>query len=118
MEFQGLVRSADEPEAGAYRPSAERDGRAWLGAFRFELPSVIFRYSYSEWRYTRADSNERIHQPAAVWIGRKGIEATLEYAARRIRTGESVRTFNAFRLGLTVRFPFGASPGGSRGGKG
>jgi hypothetical protein len=118
VEFQGLWRSAGEPVPGEYRPSAERDGRAWLGAVRFELPTVIFRYSYSEWRYTSADSNERIHQPAAVWIGRKGIEATLEYAARRIRTGESVRTFNAFRLGLTVRFPFGASPGGSRGGKG
>ena len=118
VEFQGLWRSADAPEAGAYRPTAENDGRAWLGAFRFELPSVIFRYSYSEWRYTGADSNERIHQPAAVWIGRKGIEATIEYAARRIRTGESVRTFNAFRLGLVVRFPFGTPSGGPRGGKG
>ena len=60
----------------------------------------------------------RIHQPAAVWIGWKGIEAIVEYAARRIRTGESVRTFNAFRLGLVVRFPFGTSPGAVRGGKG
>lgn len=118
LELQGLVRSAGEPAAGEVRPVAERDGRAWRGAFRFELPTVVFRYTYSEWRYTSADSNERIHQPAAVWIGWKGIEASLEYAARRIRTGESVRTFNAFWFGLVVRFPFGTSPGTVRGGKG
>ena len=118
VEFQALRRTADEPAAGELRPSAERDGRAFTGAFRLELPTVVFRYTYSEWRYTSADSNERIHQPAAVWIGRKGIEATVEYAARRIRTGESVRTFNAFWLGLVVRFPFGMTPGASRGGKG
>jgi hypothetical protein len=97
--------------SGEARPAAERDGRAWLAAVRFELPTVIFRYMYSEWRYTSADSNERIHQPAVVWIGRKGIEATVEYSARRIRTGESVRTFNAFRFGLVVRFPFPPTSG-------
>ena len=118
LEFQGLVRSADQPAIGEARPLAERDGRAWRGAFRFELPTVVFRYTYSEWRYTGADSNERIHQPAAVWIGWKGIEASLEYAARRIRTGESVRTFNAFWFGLVVRFPFGTSASAVRGGKG
>ena len=118
LEFQGLFRSADEPDAGEVRPLAERDGRAWRGALRFELPTVVFRYTYTEWRYVGADSNEKIHQPAAAWIGWKGIEATLEYAARRIRTGESARTFNAFWFGLVVRFPFGASPGSVRGGKG
>ncbi len=118
VEFQGLLRSAGEPASGDFRPAAERDGKAWRGGVKLELPTVLFRYTYSEWRYTSADSNERIHQPAAVWIGRKGIEATVEYAARRIRTGSSVRNFNAFRLGLVVRFPFGASSGGSRGGKG
>lgn len=118
LELQVLVRSAGAPAAGESRPVAERDGLAWRGAFRFELPTVVFRYTYSEWRYTDADANERIHQPAVVWIGRKGIEATVEYAARRIRNGESVRNFNAFRLGLVVRFPFGTSPGPGRGGKG
>ncbi len=118
VELQGLVRSADEPAEGELRPEAERDGRAFRGALRFELPTVVFRYTYTEWRYTGAGSSERIHQPAAVWIGRKGIEATVEYAARTIRTGDSVRTFNAFRLGLVVRFPFGSSPGAGRGGKG
>jgi hypothetical protein len=50
-------------------------------------------------------------------MGRKGIEAIVEYSARRVRTGESVRTFNAFRLGLVVRFPFRPAGGGA-GGKG
>lgn len=118
VELQALVRAVDDPADGEYRPVAETDGRAWRGAFLFELPTVIFRYTYSEWRYTSADSNERIHQPAVVWIGRKGIEATVEYAARRIQNGESVRTVNAFRLGLVIRFPFGTSPGSRRGGKG
>ena len=118
MEFLGLARSAGEPAVGEARPLAEQDGRAWRGAFRFELPTVVFRYTYTAWRTPGADSNERIHQPAAAWIGWKGIEATLEYAARRIRTGDSVRTFNAFWFGLVVRLPFGASPGAVRGGKG
>ena len=83
LAFEGLLRSADEPRGGEYRPTAERDGRAWLGTFRLEFPTVVFRYTYSEWRYTSADSNERIHQPAVVWIGRRGIEATIEYVARR-----------------------------------
>lgn len=118
FDFQWLFRSADEPAAGEHRPGAERDGRAFRSGLRFELPTVVFRYTYSEWRYTGADSNERIHQPAAAWIGWKGIEATLEYSARRSRTGESVRTFNAFWFGLVVRFPFGTSPGAVRGVKG
>lgn len=118
LELQGLVRSTDEPAAGEYRPEAERDGRAFRTALRFELPTVLFRYTYSEWRYTGEGSVERIHQPAAVWVGRKGIEATVEYFARRIRTRESERTFDGFRLGLVVRFPFVSSPGVRRDGKG
>lgn len=118
LELLGLVRSADEPAAGEYRPDAERDGRAWRTALKFELPTVVFRYGYSEWRCTGEGSKERIHQPAAVWVGRKGIEATVEYFARRIRTRESERTFNGFRLGLAVRFPLGSSPGVRRDGKG
>jgi len=116
--LQALVRSADEAAAGELRPVAERDGRAWRASAGIEFPESAFRYVYSEWRYTGAGSNERIHQPAAVWKGRKGIEAIVEYSARRIRTGSAVRTFNAFRLGLVVRFPFGVSPGSGRGGKG
>ena len=115
--LQGLLRSAPEPAPGEARPLAERDGRAWRGGVRLEFPGSVFRYTYSEWRYRGADSSERIHQPAAVWKGRKGIEAIVEYASRRIQTGDSVRTFNAFRLGLVIRFPFGL-PAGGREGKG
>jgi hypothetical protein len=118
VQVQGLVRSADEPAAGELRPLAERDGRAFLGAVGVEFPESVFRYVYTEWRYTGAVSSETIHQPAAVWKGRRGIEAIVEYSARRIRDGASVRTFNAFRLGLVVRFPFELAPAEGRGGKG
>ncbi|HPA51393.1 MAG TPA: hypothetical protein PLP50_07300 [Thermoanaerobaculia bacterium] len=116
LQVQGLLRRADDPAGGEVRPRAERDGRALLFGAGVEFPESTFRYVYSEWRYDGAASNERIHQPAAVWKGRKGIEAIVEYSSRRIRTGETVRTFNAFRLGLVVRFPFGDSTG--RGAKG
>lgn len=118
LELSGLARSAPDPAAGEARPLAERDGRAVLAALKAEFPTVVYRYTYSEWRYTGADSEERIHQPAVSWVGRKGIEAIVEYEARRIRTGETVRNLNAFRLGLVLRFPFGATPGTGRGGKG
>jgi hypothetical protein len=115
--LEGLARSAPDPAPGEARPLAERDGRAFRAEVRMEFPESVFRYTYSEWRYTGAGSNERIHQPAAVWKGRKGIEAVVEYASRRIRTGDSSRTFNAFRLGLVLRLPFGL-PAGGRAGKG
>ena len=117
VELEGLARSAPKPAAGEARPLAERDGRAFRAGVRLEFPKSLFRYTYSEWRYTGADSSERIHQPAAVWKGRKGIEAVVEYASRRLRTGDSARTFNAFRFGLVIRFPFGL-PAGGREGKG
>ena len=116
--LQALWREADAPAAGEARPTAERDGRALRGLVKIEFPESEFRYVYSEWRYFGAVSSERIHQPAAVWKGRKGIEAIVEYEARRVRTGETVRTFNAFRLGLVVRFPFGVASGTGGGGKG
>jgi len=118
LQVQGLVRRAGDAALGEVRPEAERDGRALLVGAGVDFPESTFRYVYSEWRYDGAASNERIHQPAAVWKGRKGIEAIVEYTARRIRTGETVRTFDAFRLGLVLRFPFGGSTGRSRGAKG
>lgn len=118
LELSGLARSAPDPLPGEARPLAERDGRAWLAALKAEFPTVVYRYVYSEWRYRGADSEERIHQPAVSWVGRKGIEAIVEYEARRIRTGGSARNVNAFRLGIVLRFPFGAAPGADRGGKG
>ena len=101
LELSGLARSAPDPLPGEARPLAERDGRAWLAALKAEFPTVVYRYVYSEWRYDGAASNERIHQPAAVWKGRKGIEAIVEYTARRIRTGDTVR----LRLRVADRRP-------------
>lgn len=118
MSLEALLRSADDPVPGEARPLAERSGNALRGAARVEFPDTEFRYVYSEWRYDGASANERIHQPAAVWKGRKGIEAIVEYSARRIRTGETVRSFSAFRLGLVVTFPFAPPAGTGRGGKG
>lgn len=118
LELSGLARSAADPRPGESRPLAERDGRAFLAALRAEFPTVVYRYAYSEWRYTGADSEERIHQPAVSWVGRKGIEAIVEFEARRIRTGETVRNLNAFRLGLVLRLPFGTAPAAGGGGKG
>lgn len=118
LELSGLARSAPDPLPGEVRPLAERDGSALFAGLRAEFPTVVYRYTYSEWRYEGASSNERIHQPAVSWVGRKGIEAIVEYEARRIRTGGSARNVNAFRLGIVLRFPFGAAPGAGRGGKG
>ncbi len=81
-------------------------GDAWAGLFLFraEFPTVTFRYTYSEWRYCAAGSNERLHQPAVVWHPIKNIEATIEYNARRLRGPLGARATNAFRFGLAVSF--------------
>ena len=118
LQLQALVREAADPLPGERRPSAERDGRALQATVSVEFPGSVFRYDYTEWRHVGAASSERIHQPAAVWKGRKGIDAIVEYGARRIRDGVSVRTFNAFRLGLVVRFPLELPGSAGRGGKG
>ena len=118
VQLQALSRSADAPAPGEFRPLAERDGRAFRAKAEIEFPESVFRYAYSEWRYEGVRSNERIHQPAAVWKGRRGIEAIVEYSARRIRNGESVRNVDGVRFGLVVRFPFGETAGTRRGGKG
>jgi hypothetical protein len=79
---------------------------AWAGilAIRAEFPTVVYRYTYTEWRYGGVAFNERLHQPAAVWTPVKGIEATVEYEARRLRTPTRARVFNAVRFGLTLGF--------------
>jgi hypothetical protein len=77
---------------------------SWLFAFGAEFPTVTYRYSYSEWNYRGLDAGERIHQPSVVWTPRKGIEATIEYSARRLRVAGEASTFNAFRFGLGLSF--------------
>lgn len=77
---------------------------SWLFAFGAEFPTVTYRYSYSEWNYRGLDAGERIHQPSVVWTPRKGIEATVEYSARRLRVAGEASVFNAFRFGLGLIF--------------
>ncbi len=102
---EGLSRSGDPSVA---REAGGRlgydDAAAWLTGLSFELPTILVRYVYSEWRYQGLDGNERLHQPAVVWTPARGIHATIEYAARRLRLGPAVSTFNAFRFGLSCTF--------------
>jgi hypothetical protein len=87
-------------------PGRLRNRGAWAGllVIRAEFPNVTYRYVYSEWRYRGADSNERLHQIAASWSPKRGLEGTLEFSARRLREGGEVRAFNALRFGLALTF--------------
>lgn len=97
----GTARTAGAP--GEPRVAYD-DGFAWLLAVDAEFPTVRYRYVYTEWRYLGTDGNERIHQPGVVWTPVKGIEAAIEYSARRRRNFDAVHTSNEIRLGLTARF--------------
>ncbi len=79
---------------------------AWAGLFVFsaEFPNVVWRYTYSEWRYRGLLANERIHQPSVTWTPRKGIAGTIEYSSRRLRTEGGARASNALRFGLALTF--------------
>ena len=83
-----------------------RNRGAWAGllVIRAEFPNVSYRYVYSEWRYRGADSNERLHQLAAIWSPKRGLEGTFELSARRLRDGGEARAFNALRFGLALTF--------------
>lgn len=105
LSLQGLARSGER--AGPDNPRGRLgydDARAWLLHFRAEFPTVLYRYTYSEWRYLGAAADERIHQPGVAWTPVKGIEATIEYIARRLRQPSGVTVSNAFRLGLALSF--------------
>jgi hypothetical protein len=79
---------------------------AWGGiaAFRAEFPTVVYRYTYTEWRSRGADTNERLHQPAVVWTPVKGVEAAIEFEGRRLRRPAGARVYNALRFGLTLHY--------------
>lgn len=109
LETIGFWRDGDPEAARAGgRPGDPRvaydEGFAWLLAVDAEFPTVRYRYVYSEWQYRGTDGNERIHQPGVVWTPMKGIEASVEYSARRRRNLGAVQTSNGIRLGLTARF--------------
>lgn len=106
VSFLYLHRDGDAAAAAEGPRLAYDSAAAGLVSVSLELPTVVFRYVYTEWHYRSLDGNERIHQPAAVWMPKQWrfLEATVEYAARRLRLGAEVRTFNAFQLGLAARF--------------
>ena len=89
---------------GAEARLAYDDATAGLVGFRAEFPAVTFRYTFSQFRYRGAATTEGLHQPAVVWTPRKGLEATIEFLARRITGPEGRRGSDAVRLGLALRF--------------
>ena len=80
------------------------DATAALVSFRAEFPTVLYRYTYTEWRAHGAGWSERLHQPAVVWTPVRGIEATIEYEARRLERPSGGLVDNAFRLGLALSY--------------
>ncbi len=91
------------PEAADVRLAYD-DGTAGLVGLRAEFPTVTFRYAWTQWRYHGARTTEWLHQPAVVWTPRKGIEATVEFLARRIEGPGGGSYRGAFRFGLALRF--------------
>jgi len=100
-----LRRDAEERLTGADADRlAYADGWAGVFAFRAEFPTVLYRYTYTEWRARGAGSNERLHQPGVVWTPVKGLEATIEFEARRLRRPSGARAWNALRFGLSLSY--------------
>ena len=65
---------------------------------------MTYRYTWSRWHYVGAEAVEEIHMPGALWTPVKGIAASIEYSARRLRTLAGAATVKAFQLGLAVSF--------------
>jgi hypothetical protein len=80
------------------------DASAGLVEVQIEFPNTLYRYTYSEWSYRGAGASERIHQAGISWTGIRGIEGTVEYNARRLRTASEISVVNAFQLGFSLRF--------------
>jgi hypothetical protein len=102
--LEGFTRSGERCAGGAACRLGYDDATAFLAGFRAEFPTVTYRYLYSVWRYRGADVTERLHQPAVVWMPRKGLLATIEYSARLMTTISGTEVVKAFQLGLSVAF--------------
>lgn len=80
------------------------DSSAGLVEVQIEFPNTLYRYTYSEWSYGGGATSERAHQVGIAWNGIRGIEGTVEYNARRLRTITEISVVNAFQLGVALRF--------------
>ncbi len=102
--LEGFTRSGARCAGEAACRLGYDDATAALAGFRAEFPTVTYRYLYSVWRYRGAEVTERLHQPAVVWMPRKGLLATIEYSARLMTTISGTEVVKAFQLGLSVAF--------------
>ena len=101
---QFFVRNGERKAPGERLFLAYDDGRAGLVEFRAELPKLAFRLVWTSWSYLGAEASEWLLQPAVVWTPVKGIEATVEYLARRLTEPGRRVSSDAFQLGLGLRF--------------
>lgn len=99
-----LLRGGERRSAGSTLDLAYDSARAGLVEFRAEFPTVVYRIVWSEWSYLGAEAREWLLQPAVVWMPGKGIEATIEYLARRFVGPSGTVSRDAFRLGFGLKF--------------
>ena len=102
---QFFLRGGERRPPGSILDLAYDSARAGLVEFRAEFPTVVYRIVWSQWSYLGAEAKEWLLQPAVVWMPIKGIEATIEYLARRFRGSHGPVSGDAFRLGFGLKFP-------------
>jgi hypothetical protein len=101
---QFLLRGGERRLPGSLLDLAYDSARAGLVEFRAEFPTVVYRIVWSQWSYLGAGSREWLFQPAVVWMPLKGVEATIEYLARRSTGQRGSVSGDAFRLGFGLKF--------------
>jgi hypothetical protein len=99
-----FVRGGERRPPGAVTNLAYDSARAGLVEFRAEFPTVVYRIVWSQWSYLGAEAREWLLQPAVVWMPWKGVEATIEYLARRFTGVSGTVSRDAFRLGFGLKF--------------
>ena len=104
LGLEAFVRRGHDPAPGEPARPTYGDAGAGMASLKAEFPSVVWRYVYSEWRYTGFGASERQHLGSATWTPRKGIEGTIEITGRRFRDSSGARAYNAVRFGLGLTF--------------
>lgn len=101
---QFFLRDGERRPPGSILDLAYDSARAGLVEFRAEFPTVVYRIVWSQWSYLGAGAKEWLLQPSVVWMPVKGIEATIEYLARRFTGSQGPVSRDAFRLGFGLKF--------------